>query len=85
VRTTSSIARVCKYTGDHPCATLCPPCRPGVCVRLFSRLQWEALAEHQLPEFRRSPLEPLCLQARAAPALAQFGVYSAREQLRWCH
>eukprot|EP00892_Ulva_mutabilis_P005050 jgi/Ulvmu1/2917/UM148_0001.1 len=39
--------------------------RPGVCIRLFSRLQWEALSPHQLPEMKRVPLEPLCLQIKA--------------------
>ena len=40
-------------------------CRPGVCVRLYSRLQWNALAQHQLPEMQRSPLEPLCLSIKS--------------------
>lgn len=40
-------------------------CRPGVCLRLFSRVQWAALAAHQLPEMLRSPLEPLCLQVKS--------------------
>jgi HrpA-like RNA helicase len=41
------------------------PCRPGVCFRLFSRLQWQSLAECQLPEMLRSPLEPLCLSVKS--------------------
>jgi HrpA-like RNA helicase len=36
-----------------------------VCIRLYSRLQWNHLAEYQLPEMLRVPLEPLCLQVKA--------------------
>ena len=45
--------------------TLVCCCRPGVCIRLFSRLQWNKLTAHQLPEMDRVPLEPLCLHVKS--------------------
>lgn len=36
-----------------------------MCIRLFSRLQWKQLSEHQLPEMKRVPLEPLCLHVKS--------------------
>eukprot|EP00741_Cyanophora_paradoxa_P004167 tig00000786_g4048.t1 len=36
--------------------------RPGRCFRLFTRRRHEAMAEQQLPEMLRVPLEQLCLQ-----------------------
>lgn len=37
-------------------------CRPGVWYRLYTKLQWEAMDEYELPEMQRSPLEELCLE-----------------------
>mmetsp|Transcript_19169 Transcript_19169/g.45715 ORF Transcript_19169/g.45715 Transcript_19169/m.45715 type:complete len:1156 (-) Transcript_19169:153-3620(-) len=39
-------------------------CRPGVAVHLYSRLRSGSLAEYQLPEIRRCPLDELCLQVK---------------------
>ena len=36
--------------------------RPGVCIRLYPKQQFNALAEFQLPEMLRQPLDSLCLQ-----------------------
>jgi HrpA-like RNA helicase len=41
-------------------------CQPGVCFHLYSRQRSEALADFQLPELRRSPLDEMCLQAGLA-------------------
>lgn len=43
----------------------------GVCFHLYSRARSLGLAEFQVPELQRSPLDELCLQAR--PPLAQRG------------
>lgn len=40
-------------------------CRPGLCLRLYTRAQWARLAAQQVPEMRRAPLEPLCLNVKA--------------------
>jgi HrpA-like RNA helicase len=37
-----------------------------VCFHLYSRQRSEALADFQLPELRRSPLDEMCLQAGLA-------------------
>ena len=42
-------------------------CRPGECFRMYSSARMCALAEHQLPEMKRSPLEELVLQASERP------------------
>lgn len=60
-----------------PPATLYPPqasaqqrrgragrVRPGLCFRLFSRLQWSKMEAHTAPEMLRSPLESVCLTIR---------------------
>lgn len=39
--------------------------RPGVCVKLFSRVQYAALAPHQMPEILRVPLEQVVLSIKA--------------------
>ena len=41
-------------------------CRPGVWYRLYTKLQWEAMDEYELPEMQRSPLEELCLEVPEA-------------------
>ena len=41
-------------------------CRPGVWYRLYTKLQWEAMDEYELPEMQRSPLEELCLEVAEA-------------------
>lgn len=38
--------------------------RPGCCLRLFSRQQFENFEEQQLPEMLRVSLEGLCLRVR---------------------
>lgn len=37
-------------------------CQPGVAFHCYSRTRSQALAELQLPELKRSPLDELCLQ-----------------------
>ena len=37
-------------------------CQPGVALHCYSRTRSQALAELQLPELKRSPLDELCLQ-----------------------
>ncbi|KAM6303908.1 3'-5' RNA helicase YTHDC2-like isoform 3-T5 [Podargus strigoides] len=39
-------------------------CQPGVCFRLFSRLQFQNMLEFQTPELLRMPLQELCLHAK---------------------
>ena len=39
-------------------------CQPGVAFHCYSRTRSQALAEVQMPELKRSPLDELCLQAR---------------------
>jgi HrpA-like RNA helicase len=39
-------------------------CQPGKVFRLFSKARHEAMADFQLPELKRSPLEELCLQVK---------------------
>ena len=36
----------------------------GVCFHLYSRTRSAGLADFQVPELQRSPLDELCLQAR---------------------
>ncbi len=36
--------------------------QPGVCFHMYSRQRSESLADFQLPELRRSPLDEMCLQ-----------------------
>ncbi|RKP06536.1 P-loop containing nucleoside triphosphate hydrolase protein, partial [Thamnocephalis sphaerospora] len=38
--------------------------QPGVCYRLFTKLQYEAMDDYQLPEMCRLPLEDLCLRTK---------------------
>ena len=40
-------------------------CQPGVAFHCYSRTRSAALAELQLPELKRSPLDELCLQVRS--------------------
>ena len=42
----------------------------GVCYHLYSRARSAALAEFQLPELQRCPLEELCLQVATACCLS---------------
>lgn len=39
-------------------------CQPGVAFHMYSRQRSEALAEFQLPELKRSPLDEMCLQVK---------------------
>ncbi|CAH9139861.1 unnamed protein product [Cuscuta epithymum] len=39
--------------------------RPGVCYHLYPRCVYDALAEYQLPEILRTPLQSLCLQIKS--------------------
>eukprot|EP00854_Cymbomonas_tetramitiformis_P006187 gene6187-7418_t len=39
-------------------------CQAGFCFRLFSRTRFKAMANYQLPEIKRSPLEELSLQVK---------------------
>jgi hypothetical protein len=39
----------------------------GVCYHLYSRARSAGLADFQVPELQRSPLDELCLQARRRP------------------
>ncbi|KAL4451226.1 hypothetical protein ABPG77_009298 [Micractinium sp. CCAP 211/92] len=39
-------------------------CQPGVCFHMYSKARSEALADFQLPELRRSPLDEMCLQVK---------------------
>lgn len=36
----------------------------GICFRLYSKRKFESMAEFQLPELLRSPLEEICLQVK---------------------
>ncbi|KAL0028223.1 hypothetical protein WJX79_002624 [Trebouxia sp. C0005] len=53
-------------------------CQPGVAFHCYSRTRSQALAELQLPELKRSPLDELCLQvkllegAASGPSVASF-------------
>lgn len=40
-------------------------CQPGVAFHCYSHTRSQALAELQLPELKRSPLDELCLQVTA--------------------
>ena len=50
-------------------------CRPGVWYRLYTKLQWEAMDEYELPEMQRSPLEELCLEVPEAANDFMFFTY----------
>ena len=39
-----------------------PNPQPGVCFHMYSRQRSDSLADFQLPELRRSPLDEMCLQ-----------------------
>uniref|UniRef100_A0A672JVH0 RNA helicase n=1 Tax=Sinocyclocheilus grahami TaxID=75366 RepID=A0A672JVH0_SINGR len=39
-------------------------CRPGVCFHLFSRLRFNNMLEHQIPQLLRMPLQELCLHTK---------------------
>ncbi|TRY87943.1 hypothetical protein DNTS_005233 [Danionella cerebrum] len=39
-------------------------CRPGVCFHLFSRLRFQSMLEHQVPQLLRMPLQELCLHTK---------------------
>ena len=47
-------------------------CQQGVCFHLVSELRFSSLAETQVPEILRTPLESLCLQARALLPTSAF-------------
>ncbi|KAL4422956.1 hypothetical protein ABPG75_009153 [Micractinium tetrahymenae] len=46
-------------------------CQPGVCFHMYSRARSEALADFQLPELRRSPLDEMCLQVKLLESPSQ--------------
>ena len=37
-------------------------CQPGICYHLYSKLRAASLADFQVPEIKRTPIEELCLQ-----------------------
>ncbi|GFZ10543.1 helicase in vascular tissue and tapetum [Actinidia rufa] len=39
-------------------------CQPGICYHLYSKLRAASLADFQVPEIKRTPIEELCLQAK---------------------
>ncbi|XP_057177006.1 3'-5' RNA helicase YTHDC2 [Triplophysa rosa] len=39
-------------------------CRPGICFHLFSRLRFNNMLEHQVPQLLRMPLQELCLHTK---------------------
>ncbi|XP_051523162.1 3'-5' RNA helicase YTHDC2 isoform X2 [Myxocyprinus asiaticus] len=39
-------------------------CRPGICFHLFSRLRYNNMLEHQIPQLLRMPLQELCLHTK---------------------
>ncbi|XP_051750907.1 3'-5' RNA helicase YTHDC2-like [Ctenopharyngodon idella] len=39
-------------------------CRPGICFHLFSRLRFNNMLEHQIPQLLRMPLQELCLHTK---------------------
>nr|GLL32231.1 DExH-box ATP-dependent RNA helicase DExH5, mitochondrial [Ipomoea trifida] len=39
--------------------------RPGICYHLYPRCVFDALADYQLPEILRTPLQSLCLQIKS--------------------
>lgn len=39
-------------------------CQPGVCYHLYSKLKAVSLADFQVPEIKRMPIEELCLQVK---------------------
>ena len=50
-------------------------CRPGVGYRLYTKLQWEAMDEYELPEMQRSHLEELCLEVKLRRIFVIFMLY----------
>ena len=51
-------------------------CRPGVWYRLYSSMQWDAMADYAPPEMVRSPLEELCLEVASLDLGAPAAVFS---------
>jgi len=39
--------------------------QPGVCYRLYPRIIYDAMAQYQLPEILRTPLQELCLNIKS--------------------
>ncbi|XP_024533616.1 DExH-box ATP-dependent RNA helicase DExH1 isoform X2 [Selaginella moellendorffii] len=39
--------------------------QPGICFHLYPKLMYDAMAQYQLPEILRTPLESLCLQIKS--------------------
>ncbi|TKY46728.1 ATP-dependent RNA helicase YTHDC2 [Spatholobus suberectus] len=39
-------------------------CQPGICYRLYSKVQAASLPDFQVPEIKRMPIEELCLQVK---------------------
>lgn len=72
--------------GSRPTMTAQPPCTvnsarvdsdwqpQGVCFHLYSKARSSGLAEYQLPELQRSPLDELSLQARLPAARHQVSL-----------
>eukprot|EP00053_Salpingoeca_punica_P019408 m.196144 g.196144 ORF g.196144 m.196144 type:complete len:1140 (+) comp17646_c0_seq1:67-3486(+) len=38
--------------------------QPGHCYRIYTRFHYDSMAEYQMPEMQRTPLEELCLQIK---------------------
>ena len=52
--------------------------RPGFCYHLYSRSRSAALAQFQLPEIKRTPLEELCLQVKLLQSAGATGAPEGR-------
>ncbi|XP_067295893.1 3'-5' RNA helicase YTHDC2 [Pseudorasbora parva] len=54
-------------------------CRPGVCFHLFSRLRFNNMLEHQIPQLLRMPLQELCLHTKLlAPVSCPIAEFLSR-------
>lgn len=54
-------------------------CRPGICFHLFSRLRFNNMLEHQIPQLLRMPLQELCLHTKLlAPVSCPIAEFLSR-------
>ncbi|XP_062409624.1 3'-5' RNA helicase YTHDC2 [Sardina pilchardus] len=54
-------------------------CRPGICFHLFSRLRFDNMLEHQVPQLLRMPLQELCLHTKLlAPITCPIAEFLSR-------
>ncbi|KAL2100516.1 hypothetical protein ACEWY4_004910 [Coilia grayii] len=54
-------------------------CRPGICFHLFSRLRFNNMLEHQVPQLLRMPLQELCLHTKLlAPVSCPIAEFLSR-------